>query len=77
MSEVKIIQEESVAVELLASSIVKLSDAAEGLSKSGLTRHAIVVLIKNIRGVTVSRKDINEVLDALPKLKAVYIQKKP
>jgi hypothetical protein len=60
-------------VEALAAGIRKLSAAAERLERSGLTRRALLVLLKaetRIDHVTIGR-----ILDALPKLQAIYTRK--
>ncbi len=56
--------------EDLAAVIRKVSEGFEELKKSGLTRNAIVVLLKDATGVP--KKQINQVLDGLADLAKTY-----
>lgn len=56
--------------EELAALIRKLSEGFEQLKKTGLTRNAIVVLLKD--STWVSNKSINQVLDGLAGLAKQY-----
>jgi len=56
--------------EILATAIMKVSEAMHKLSASGLNRDAVVALVKDATGIT--KKDINIVLDTLVDLKALY-----
>lgn len=56
--------------EVLAESIVKISEGFDRLSKSGLNQNAIEVLIQNSSGIC--RRDIRLVLDALRTLAKNY-----
>lgn len=56
--------------EVLAEAIVKISEAMQQLTSSGLNRDAIVVLLAAKTGVT--KKDINAVLDGLNRLRGWY-----
>lgn len=59
--------------ERLPDAIVRLAESADAMLKSGLTRRAIVVLLHD-SCKTVTRKQITEVLDALPTLKKNYVK---
>lgn len=63
--------------ELLASSLIKISEAFEKLSgKGNLNNDALAALLKNMRGCSqLSKEDILLVLENLPKLKGYYIRK--
>jgi len=56
--------------EVLAEAIVKISEAMQQLTASGLNRDAVVVLLAAKTGVT--KKDINAVLDGLNRLRGWY-----
>jgi len=56
--------------EVLAEAIVKISEAMQALTASGLNRDAIVVLLAAKTGV--AKKDINAVLDGLNRLRGWY-----
>lgn len=56
--------------EILAEAIVRIGDGFSALQKSGLNRRAIAVLIQ--AETKLSMRDINAVLDALPRLKGWY-----
>lgn len=62
--------EDGVEIETLAESIVKIGKAAEKLSKSGVNRLGIVVLLKHHTGIPM--REINLVLDGLEELKEKY-----
>lgn len=65
------------SVELLAKSIIQVSEAASKLLKSGLTTRAIVVLLQDGIGMTkINKSQIYLVLNNLPRLKAWYVNKK-
>ena len=64
------------SVELLAKSIVQVSEGFEAVSKSQLNERALVVLLHDAIGIANIRKSqIRLVLAALPRLKAWYIKK--
>jgi hypothetical protein len=70
---VKVLQKDAdkpIEKEILAEAILKVSDAMRKLSASGLNRDAIVALVKDASGIT--KKDINNILDTLVDLKALY-----
>lgn len=56
--------------DVLATSIVKIADAAKRLTASGLNRRAVVVLVSHSSGL--SARDVNAVLDSLETLTAQY-----
>lgn len=61
---------EEVGVEVLAQSIVRLSENVEKLLASGLTMRAICVMVKAETGIT--HETTSTVLETLPKLKRIY-----
>lgn len=62
--------------EILADAIVKISQGFEKLTNQGLTRKALVVLIMGmIPTGSASKRDIEIVLDNLPKLASYYVKK--
>lgn len=61
--------------EVLADSIIKISQGFKKLVEQGLTKNAIVVLIQGMPGVRLSKYDIEVVLDNLPKLASYYVKK--
>lgn len=67
-------EENPVEKEVLAESIVKISDAITPLLKSGLNQRAIVALIWD-RVKTVNKRDIVAVLEAISELKKLYTNK--
>lgn len=64
------------SAELLASSIVQVSEASKALLDAGLTEDALVTLLHRFIGVTnISRKQIELVLNALPRLRGWYVKR--
>lgn len=63
-----ILNVEEVGTELLATSIIDVADAAKKLLNSGLTEHAIHVLIKDKTGIALTT--IKAVLNAAADLKS-------
>ena len=63
--------------ELLAASLIKISDAMEKLSSVGnLDNDALAALLLNMKGMSqVNRTSVMLVLENLPKLKGYYIRK--
>lgn len=62
-------------VELIADSIIKVSEAFDKINKLPLSRRAIVLLLQDAIGSTkISKKEIELVLDYAPKLKDYYIK---
>lgn len=63
------------STELLAKSIVQVSDASYKLLNSGLTKRAIVVLLQDGIGATkINKSQIELVLENLPRLKSWYVK---
>lgn len=63
------------SAELLAASIVQVSESFAALEKSGLSRRALVVLLRDGIGWNkINNEQINMVLDSLPQLKRWYIK---
>lgn len=60
-----------VAVEILAESIEKIAEAADRMMNAGLTKRAILVLLRDQTGL--GMREIERVLDALSDLTA-YLQ---
>jgi hypothetical protein len=56
--------------EILAEAIVRIGDSVVKLNASGLNRKAIIILLQ--AETKLSRRDIETVLDALPRLRGWY-----
>lgn len=56
--------------DVLAQAIVKMSNAAQALAKSGLNRKALVVLVSH--HAKLPARDVSLVLDSLESLTAAY-----
>ncbi len=56
--------------EILAASIVRISEAFTALKSSGLNKQAIVVLLHD--QTKIAKRDINIILDSLARLKGWY-----
>lgn len=56
--------------EILAEAIVRLGDAVKKLDQSGMNRKAIVLLLHD--ATKVGKRDIEDILDAIPRLKGWY-----
>lgn len=64
------------SVELLAKSIVQVSDASKKLLNAGLTERALAVLLHDLIGAgNINRAQIRLVLNNLPRLKSWYVKK--
>lgn len=64
--------ENPLPIEILAESIVKVSDGMKAVFDAGLTRRALVILIHDrLNGIT--RESIGAVLDTIPELKDHYL----
>lgn len=64
--------------EILAASLIKISDAMEKLQqRGGLDDDAIAALIVNMRGMAgkIGKQDVRLVMDGLARLKSYYIRK--
>jgi len=63
------------SIELLAKSIIQVSEGFEKLQKTQLSQRALVVLLHNGIGVSkITKSQIKLVLDNLPRLKSWYIK---
>ena len=63
------------SAELLAASILQVSDGFEKVLAAGLTKSALVVLLRNGIGWNkITNEQIGLVLDALPRLKSWYVK---
>lgn len=71
--KVEIVEVDAVGPKVLAEAIVRLDEAANKLMKSGLTRRAIYVLLKDLAGVSIGH--IEMVLQGLTELKMTYTKK--
>lgn len=56
--------------EILAEAIIRIGENFEKLQKSGLNKHAIVVLV--CEATKLPKRDVNLVLESLAKLKGWY-----
>lgn len=64
------------STELLAASIVQVSEASKKMLNSDLSKRAIVILLQDGIGATkITKKQIELVLDNLPRLRAWYLKK--
>ncbi len=73
--EVQVVQKEGateVPAQLLAQSIKKIADGFESVLKSGLTKRALVALIKDAHP-SLNKSDIELTLKALDQLKDLYL----
>lgn len=61
--------------ELLAKSIVQVAESSQKLLNSGLSKRAIVVLLQDGIGISkINKKQIELVLENLPRLKSWYVK---
>lgn len=60
-------------VEILAKSIIDVSDAAKKMLSGRLKKTTIVILLQHACGNRVTRQQIEEVLDNAAKLKDLYL----
>lgn len=72
MKKVKVIQdpEQPVEKEVLAQAIIKISEASDALSRSGVNRRGVVALIHDY--TKLNKGVIEAVLEALRDLRATY-----
>ncbi len=59
-------------LEVLAKSIIEISDAFKKIQAGPLQRRTIVLLLKDYTGL--AGRDIEKILDAAPKLKDYYLK---
>lgn len=65
-------------VELIAKSIIDVSNAFKTISKGGLNKRAIVLLLHDmVKNKGVGINQIEAILDAAPKLESHYITQLP
>lgn len=71
-SAIKLVKDEiePEPTEIIAASIVRISDGFERLVKSGLNERALCILLKDMTGISMA--DISRVLTALPDLKKQF-----
>lgn len=63
------------STELLARSIIQVSEGFQKMFESGLNQKALICLLRNIIGMNnITNDQIKLVLEALPRLKAWYIK---
>jgi len=72
---VKTNEENPEPLEVIAKSIIDISDAFKKLGQTRLKRRVILLLIKDHTGVSFS--EIEKVLDAATKLKDIYLDLNP
>lgn len=60
-------------IEILAQSIIDVSEAAKKMLSGRLKKYTIVLLLQNACGNRVTRSQIEEVLDNAAKLKDLYL----
>ncbi len=70
---VKLDEKNPEPVEIIAKSIIELSEACEKINSGKLNRRAISVLLQDATGLPL--KTINLVLNTLPELKNLYLKK--
>lgn len=71
MTTVKVVKSDPPETrEILAEAIVRLGDAVKQLDNSGLNRRAIVLLLQD--ATKLSKRDIETVLNAIPRLRGWY-----
>ena len=74
MANVKVVQkanEEPVAAEVIAQSIVKIADGWQRMNTAGLSMKAILLLLSHSSGVP--QRDVKAVLYAMNSLKQEYL----
>lgn len=70
---VKLNEKDPEPVELIAKSIIEIADGFAKINASKLNRRALLILLKDSTGLGMS--EIGKVLDAVPKLKDMYLKK--
>tara|TARA_R110000851_G_scaffold4520_4_gene18471 strand:+ start:3010 stop:3246 length:237 start_codon:yes stop_codon:yes gene_type:complete len=77
MSNPKIIKTEGAeeTMEILAKSITEISDAVEAMRDGPVNERTIVLLLQDYIGAqNITKTEIKNVLNALPKLKGYYLR---
>jgi len=69
---VKVDEQHPEPLQIIAKSIIDLSDAYKRIEDGPLKRNTIVVLLKDATGLPA--RDINKILDAVLKLKQYYLK---
>ena len=72
--DVKLNDEQPESTEIIAASIVKISDGFAKLLRGGLNERALIVLIKD--NTSVAQYEIKKILDCLPRLKEIYCSRR-
>ncbi len=70
---VKLNEKDPEPIELIAKSIIEIADGFAKINASKLNRRALLILLKD--STNLSMGDIGKVLDAVPKLKEMYLKK--
>lgn len=80
--KVKVVQEDKapVAVEVIASAIISISQGVKALRASRLNDRALLLLIQHaapmVGNKPLSQKEVRAVLDGIESLEATYIRKR-
>ena len=70
---VKVNEQNPEPLDILAKSIIQVSDGFEKINSGKMKRDAIVILLQAAIGPTnITKRNINDVLDYVPKLKNLY-----
>lgn len=69
---VRVNEENPEPLELLAKSVIELSDAFIKIQNGPLQKRTIILLFKDYTGI--AGRDIEKILDAAPKLKTYYVK---
>ena len=74
--DVKIVQqpEKEVSTEILANSIVAISEGMRAIRRGRLNERALLILIKDATGHNVSMKNIKDVISAIENLQKLYVK---
>jgi len=78
MANPKIIKTEGAeeSVEILAKSIVEISEGFEAFKNGPVTERTLILLLHDYIGAaSISKGDIKKVLNAIPQLKGYYLRK--
>lgn len=70
---VKVNEQNPEPLNVIAESIIEVSEAFKRVQSSNLTERAIVLLLQDMTGL--SQRDIKSVLEAAPKLSHYYTKK--
>lgn len=76
MVKIKVNELDPEPLELLAQSIINVSNAFEAINNTRLNKSTLVLLIQaHIGSTNITRLQISDVLDTVPKLKDIYLKK--